>query len=96
MVKKAVLRSCAEKRRYPDEAEALRFAVSRPGRKSGDAPQRAYPCRICSGWHLSSKPLAEAEISPRIAKRDLPAVHAAIVRKAKGARKRPRAGQKKR
>ena len=96
MVKKAVLRSCAEKRRYPDEAEALRFAVSRPGRKSGDVAMRAYPCRICSGWHLSSKPLATAEIASPVAKRDLPAVHASIVRKAKGARKRPVAGQKKR
>ena len=59
MVKRSIAgRSCSDKNRYPDEAAALRFAVGRPGRKSSDAIQRAYPCRICKGWHLSSKPLA--------------------------------------
>jgi len=65
MVKMAAMRSCVDKRRYADQGEAMRFAVSRPGRKPGDAIWRAYPCRVCSGWHLTSKALSEAVEPPR-------------------------------
>ena len=88
-------RACADKRRYPDEGEALRFAVGRPGRKSTDAIQRAYPCRICLGWHLSSKPLVEVITGPVGVDRKKSAYPTPKRRSSKRAGKRPTGGRKK-
>lgn len=45
------------KTRFKDQARAqrrLEQIADHPS--SGPKPVRAYPCRGCSGWHLSSQP----------------------------------------
>lgn len=46
-------RSCGRKRRYKTKTEALLMA-SKCARHGAPA-LRAYKCRYCSGWHLTSK-----------------------------------------
>lgn len=43
-------RSCNDKVRYEDETAALAIAIG-----MFQSKMRAYPCRHCQGWHLSSK-----------------------------------------
>jgi hypothetical protein len=43
-----VKKSCSDKVRYLNQEEALKAA-------RGEI-NRAYPCRFCKGWHLTSKP----------------------------------------
>ena len=89
-------RACADKRRYPDEGQALQFAISRPGRKPGSDPMRAYPCRGCSGWHLLSKPLQDVITAPPVQKQEKHTIPTSVRRKAKVAGKRPAAVRNKR
>lgn len=46
-----IQRACAQKVKYASEDHALQSVV---GLKKSRA-FRAYPCRHCGGWHLTSK-----------------------------------------
>lgn len=48
-----IYRSCASKRRYSDEGDALAGAVRLVGK--GAPSLRAYECRFCEGWHLTKQ-----------------------------------------
>ncbi len=74
----------------------MRFALTRPGRKESSPVLRAYPCRICAGWHLSSKPLAEVITAPPGAKRKTSTLPTRRAGSRKLAAKRPAGGQSKR
>ena len=46
-------RQCGKKARYHSEGEALDKAMRYM--LMGAPKLRAYPCRLCGGWHLTSK-----------------------------------------
>lgn len=46
-------RSCSEKRKYDHEGQANREAFKQH--------MRAYKCKYCSGWHLTSKPITASK-----------------------------------
>lgn len=47
-------RSCARKRRYATEWEAIRVGLHNAMRNS--VTLKTYVCRYCDGWHLTSHP----------------------------------------
>ena len=44
-------KSCESKRRYPDQATALAFAIY--GVQRGAPGLKTYPCQFCGGYHLA-------------------------------------------
>lgn len=57
--------ACTGKRRFATEIDA-KIALSRIDRAGDDqdrqkVPSRAYRCKSCKGWHLTSMPLGKAE-----------------------------------
>ena len=40
---------------YFTEAAAERTIAKREAERAGEPPLRAYPCRYCSFWHLTSR-----------------------------------------
>ena len=47
------VKTCLHKKRYDTEGDALAEAAYRVGR--GAPTLRAYRCRVCKGYHLTSK-----------------------------------------
>lgn len=46
----------SRKRRFPDEISA-KIALGEVGPlRDRYKPIRAYPCQMCSGWHLTAQP----------------------------------------
>lgn len=52
--------TCASKKRYPDKivAEIMRakYMSRNLHRKRDKHESRSYHCRVCDGWHLTSRP----------------------------------------
>jgi hypothetical protein len=49
--RRARRRMCDDKIRYRDHDEAVRM-VHKAGQRRG-TPLRAYPCDLCTGWHIT-------------------------------------------
>lgn len=52
---------CKGKRRFLDEIAAMMALtkIGEYGMDRGKKPTRAYSCRLCDGWHLTSQPKRE-------------------------------------
>lgn len=44
------------KRTYPTKKSAMDSIVKPKSKTDKKVPIRAYECKVCSGWHLTSKP----------------------------------------
>ena len=51
---------CADKVRYRNRREAFHAMARDLARRL--APKRAYRCRDCGGWHLTSQPIRDTEL----------------------------------
>jgi len=51
---RAEYKQCGKKTRYPDEADARKYAAHLS--KVRGYPIRAYYCKFCGGFHLTHKP----------------------------------------
>jgi len=49
-------KTCRGKRRYRDEKSAQLIVREAASSRNRYVPIRAYYCRDCNGWHLSSRP----------------------------------------
>ena len=49
-------RSCGRKARYPSLA-AAELVMETRRRRGATETLRAYPCRMCGGWHITKSPL---------------------------------------
>jgi len=54
---------CEAKKRYVTEAAANFFASADQGQYGNNL--RPYLCKVCDGWHLTSRPLYRPKIYPR-------------------------------
>lgn len=67
----ALARQCYRKHTYPTVLEAYRFLNRRRARgEVVDEGTRAYLCKVCHKWHITSKPF-EDRTDPVLARADL-------------------------